>query len=1011
LKGLKTYGIVIFLLLPFTFCWAQYFGRNKPSYEEFDFSLYKTPHFELYHYFSDEELAHQLGQQAEKWYHYHQQVLLDTFYTRNPIIFYTNHGDFQQTTAISSHIDVGTGGVTEGLKRRVVLPLTFSHRQTDHVLGHELVHAFQYHILTESDELSLSSVNNIPLWMIEGMAEYLSIGQMDSQTNLWMRDALIQHQFPTLHEMTNYYRYSPYRFGHAFWAYIAYKYGEQYIHRLFKATATSGYEQAIGDVLAISTDSLSKAWKATLTEHLLSERVDSTFSIIGNRLISKKNGGHYNLSPVLSPDGKYLIFLSERDVYSLDLFLADATSGKVLKRFYTATRHDEIDAISFLETAGSWSPDSRYFTYVAYIKGQTALLIFDVKKRSITDEVTFPELDGISCPSWSPRGQELVFSGLKNGISDLYTYRLTDAKLMNITKNNYSCLQPSWSVNGDSIFFVSDQPYIGQITTSLPFYNISSIRKSGENLTVYKTFDGARNVNPLPTKDGREVLFLSNRDGRRNLYSASLKDGSLHQLTNYPTGITGMTELSPALTMAGDTICYTMLWDGRFTIFSTTCDRLRADRLPVKDKRVNLANLRITPYSPIPSQVETNLYYNRQPIALGTDSFYRAPIEPKFKLDYIGNLSAGVMAGRFGTGMAGSIEAMFSDMLGNHVLYSGLSINGQVYDFGGQVAYMNQKRRIKLGVSLSHIPFRTGSYGYETDSLPDGTAETSLSYLYRRTFEDKLGIFAYFPINRSKRFEIGAAYAFYNYRTEKMSHLTSYSQVYSGKKEVIDSPPGFGVAILDAAFVIDNAKMGLASPVEGKRLRIQLEHYMHGLNMQTLLIDYRKYFFIKPYSLAFRFYHYGRYGGGSDSERLTSLFMGYPWFIRGYDMGDFYGDETKNPGTISMNQIIGSRMLVTNCEWRIPFSGPEEIAFVPSSLFFTEMALFFDAGVSWTSQSQPRFSLTTNTLANRIPVFATGLAYRINLFGAMVIEPYYAFPIHQRRIKKGSFGINVFAGW
>lgn len=225
------------------------------------------------------------------------------------------------------------------------------------------------------------------------------------------------------------------------------------------------------------------------------------------------------------------------------------------------------------------------------------------------------------------------------------------------------------------------------------------------------------------------------------------------------------------------------------------------------------------------------------------------------------------------------------------------------------------------------------------------------------------------------------------------------------------APPGFGTAIVDAAFVIDNAKMGLASPVEGKRLRIQMEKYLHKLDMHTLLIDYRRYFFLKPYSLAFRIYHYGRYGSDADSDRLNQLFLGSPWFVRGYDLGDFYGDETIDPSTISMNQLIGSRMLVTNLEWRIPFTGPKEIAWIRSQFLFSEMAFFLDGGLSWNKDSYPTWSLSTTSSRKRIPVFSAGLAYRINLFGAMVIEPFYAFPFHQNRIKAGEFGINIFAGW
>ncbi len=122
---------------------AQYFGRNKVLYENFDFKVAQTPHFDIYHYLKNASVRDRFVQNTEQWYLMHQQVLRDTFKERNPFILYNSHAHFQQTRAIEGQIDVGTGGVTEGLKNRVVMPFMESNAQTDHVLGHELVHAFQ----------------------------------------------------------------------------------------------------------------------------------------------------------------------------------------------------------------------------------------------------------------------------------------------------------------------------------------------------------------------------------------------------------------------------------------------------------------------------------------------------------------------------------------------------------------------------------------------------------------------------------------------------------------------------------------------------------------------------------------------------------------------------------------------------------------------------------------------------------------------------------------------------
>ena len=222
----KGRGIInIFIATTFIFCRlsaplnGQYFnGPNKPGYKVFDYKVITTPHFEVYHYFNNDSTARKLSEDAEKWYGRHLQIFKDTFKKRNPIIIYSNHADFQQTNAIMGNIGIGTGGVTEALKNRVVLPVMESNAQTDHVLGHELVHAIQYKLILGEDSMQQRNLRNIPLWMIEGMAEYLSIGSFDPNTAMWMRDAIINNDFPSLDDLTRSYKYFPYRYGQAFWA-------------------------------------------------------------------------------------------------------------------------------------------------------------------------------------------------------------------------------------------------------------------------------------------------------------------------------------------------------------------------------------------------------------------------------------------------------------------------------------------------------------------------------------------------------------------------------------------------------------------------------------------------------------------------------------------------------------------------------------------------------------------------------------------------------------------------
>src|SRR2546421_34943 len=80
------------------------------------------------------------------------------------------------------------------IKSRIVMPFAPGLGETDHVLGHELAHAFQIDIAKREHQTAF----DLPGWFIEGMAEYLSLGPSNAFTNMWLRDAKLHHRLPTI---------------------------------------------------------------------------------------------------------------------------------------------------------------------------------------------------------------------------------------------------------------------------------------------------------------------------------------------------------------------------------------------------------------------------------------------------------------------------------------------------------------------------------------------------------------------------------------------------------------------------------------------------------------------------------------------------------------------------------------------------------------------------------------------------------------------------------------------
>ena len=1021
---------------------AQYFGRNKARYRTFDFQVYETPHFDIYHYLNNKETLNRFASWTELWYELHQRIFRDTFYRPNPLILYANHADFQQTNAISGGIGTGTGGVTEALKNRIVLPLAFSNQQTFHVLGHEMVHAFQYHLILNGDSTSLQSLGNLPLWMVEGLAEYLSIGRFDPHTSMWMRDAVLNEEVPELKKMDN-PKYFPYRYGQAFWAFLTDLYGDEVIRPFFEATAQYGLETACDSVLDMSLENLSELWVSGTKEYYGKQLFLAKEQTAGKKIIDDENAGRMNLSPALSPNGKYLVFISEKNVFTTDLFLADARNGEILGKVASTAKAGHIDDFSFIESAGSWSPDSKQFAFVAFSKGRNVLLIIDPFAGKILREIVIEELPAFSNPAWSPDGKNILLTGLREGQVDLYLYNLKKDKLTQLTNDPYAEMLPSWAPDGLSIAFSTDKESIlngrnkGKWYFQIHRLELTEGKESPKPAVSHalQIFPGANNLNPVFDAEGN-LYFLSDRDGYRQLYYLDLQQGKVFQMTESLTGISGLTPYAPAISASRSAkrprLIYTRYYNNKYEIYQARPD----DFTP---RIVNPAEV----------QQEAGFLFHSKPIEqhladaqlfaldllqtpVPVDSFKTLPYKPRFRLDYIGgSAGVGVANTNFGnvTGAAGGIDLLFSDILGNNQLFSSISLNGEIADFAGIAAWMNQKHRLGWGFTASHVPYRSGSFyytGIDTLVLPLNNGQQILlpadhfQFDLLRTFEDKIGAFVQWPFSQTLRWEAGAAYSFYyNSLIRYHYYYDAFGQLlYQDREKLNVEESGLNlfkgqIASFNTALVGDNSYFGMASPMAGYRFRIGVEQYLTGFNTDlpfnftTLTADFRKYIFLKPIALAGRIVHYGRYG--RDSELLYPLFLGYPWYLRGYGFNT--ASELLPANELSVESLFGSKIFLANAEIRLPFTGPEQLALIKSRYLFTELALFADAGLAWYKYSElgtvkpgeGGFQLSAK------PYTSVGISMRINLFGALILEPYYARPLLKN--SRWVLGLNFVPGW
>jgi WD40 repeat protein len=996
---------------------AQYFGRNKVQYQSFDFRILRTPHFDVYYYPEEQGAAKLAGRMAERWYVRLSAVLHHRLSGRQPLILYATQAQFQQTNVVQG-LGEGTGGVTESLRRRIVLPTGGTLADLDHVIGHELTHAFQYDISGAAGSARGNpAADAMPLWFVEGMAEYLSLGPVAPLTAMWMRGATqdtARDSLPTFRQLED-PRYFPYRYGQALLAYVGGTYGDDRIGELLRASSrTRGVDQAIRGVLSLTPDQLVSQWHLA-THHAYDSLQGRTEQPdrYGPRLVGVKSGdvGQYNVAPAVSPDGSRMMFFSDRGLFSIDLYLADARTGKVERQITRTAVDPHLESLQFIQSAGSWSDDGRRFVFAGVSGGRPNLSIYDVERQRTEREIKLPQLGDILNPSWSPDGHAIAFSALMGGLSDLFVYDLESNKLTRLTDDPYAELQPSWSPDGRTIAFVTDRFTTRLDDLAIGPYTLALLDRATGRIARVPGFDGAKHLNPQWAPDGASLFFVSDPGGIPDIYRVRLADGELRQVTNLFTGVSGITETSPAFSVAqrSGRLVYSVFRTNGYELYGLDDPAVLAGR-PADTRPAPLAAM-------LPPAVRESPVLARRlgdpRTGLPVDSaFTTRPYRPRFALTAVGQPSLLAGSSEFGTYIGGGASLYFSDELGNRNLITGLQVNGGLKDITGIVGYQNMAHRLNWGVVVQQVPYLTGGFQAGVTDVDGEPLYVEQELLQRQTNRDLQGFVSY-PFNTAQRVEFSAGFSNISFdnelRTRGFSTLTGEQVVDS--KEDLPAGDALNLGVASAALVYDNSILGATGPILGQRYRLQASPTIGSLSYVGALADYRRYFQpVRPFTLAARLLHYGRYGTDSEDPRLQPLFLGWPGLVRGYRVGSFDASEchpsASDPnGCPVFDQLLGSRMLVGNLELRVPLFGALGVGSGYYGAFPVDFTLFGDGGLAWDSNNEPDL-----TGGSRDAVFSAGAGLRVNLLGFAVVELNLVHPF-ERPDKKWVWEVNLQQGF
>jgi hypothetical protein len=1037
---------------------AQFFGQNQVQYDRLRWRVIETEHFQIHYYPQIADVAPDAARMAERAYARLSRLMAHQFREKKPVLIFGSSGDFAQSNVFGD-LGEGTGGVTDPLRQRMAQFFSGDWASFEHVLQHEMVHVFQFDIFSRGRAgagLQNLAMVNPPLWFMEGLAEYFSIGEKHPWTDAWVRDAVTNNALPTIQQMTERPdKYFPYRYGFSVWQYVGARWGDEVIGEIMNAVPSVGIDRAFRREIGLSLDELSAEWKQAMQAKYLPTvaELQRPRSFAEPLLSQNRSGSIASLfvAPALSDDGKYITYIAYgsflRGEVFPEMYLANGETGKRIARLVKTTTNPDFEQLRYIYSQPSFSPDARMLAFTGQSGGRDVLYVMDVQSRKILKKFDF-ELDQVLSPSFSPDGRRIVFSGMRRGSSDLYIASLDADGYTQVTKDPFGDLQPQWSPDGRTIAFASDR---GE-DTDLDILKIGKWKISLLDLETQKvtTLDGQRglNLNPQWAPDGNSIAYITDRTGIANIFLYDLDAKQHFQLTNVLGAVTAVAEQSPAITWArgADVLAFVYYEKTDHAIWKIRNPR-SLKKEPYRDPVVVTQAGRPAVATPtVPVRVDPTAHLNRATVSdtvAARQSFYRPvvgatarvsddlpvsvaarlsetvsvramldsfdfnlPDSTKFREyrykarltpEYVAQPSIGYQQGGFGQGTFGGTTVVLSDLLGDRRLALSGAINGQLSDAQVFVGYTSLGRRLQYTTGVIQQPiYLLSNYIQE----PLGNDQFSESQEITRLVVRQVFAAGLYPLNRFTRFELGARFQNIDQQKFPFTRLVDYQQGYATGFE---RGPTQNVASANTispylAFVTDNTMFGNTGPISGRRMRLEVEPSVGTWKWTEYVADIRGYYPILFNYVTFATRFTSSMSVGRDELRFPK-WIGRPDFIRGYNREDLgsitcTGLPTDDGTSCNSVELIGSRVAFANAELRFPIIRSFG-ARLPIGLPPIDGLFFYDAGVAWSKGQQILASRPEgyDFSRQRALLQSYGFGVRMNLFGIAIVRWDWAVPV------------------
>lgn len=506
---------------------AVEFGKNRVQYQKFEWKYYQTDNFNTYFSQDGLELGKFVAQIAEKELPAVEEFVEYGLQRRANIVVYNNFDEMQQSN-IGMGIDwQNAGGVTKLVNNKMVVYFDANHANLRRQIRQGIAQVLVRNVLF-GDDLGEMAANqtllDLPQWLTDGYIAYAG-ERWNTDLDDQLKSAMLSGNYK------NFYHFAyqkPQLAGHAFWYYFGNKYGESkttyllYLSRIYRNLNSASQRIAKMKFKEVLRNFMTEV-PAQYFKDIRGRRVVPKGQLSVSEEVGKKDFFRFNANPV-PRSFTYAVTEFRQGKYSVVL-MENFTSRKMLVHTGVRSRQDEVNPNYPIL---AWDPKGTRLAVVYPDKGKINFFVYDAVNRVKINKQTLDQFDQIQDMKYMLNSNTLLFSAVKAGQTDIFTYNIEKMTTEQITNDVYDDLDPSFVTfpNKTGIMFASNRPgpTARDSDTALPIGRYNIFLVDNWNQSDFKQISQLTNVRlgnaRYPSQyNSYHFTFVSDENGIANRYA------------------------------------------------------------------------------------------------------------------------------------------------------------------------------------------------------------------------------------------------------------------------------------------------------------------------------------------------------------------------------------------------------------------------------------------------------------------------------------------------------------